>query len=31
VTSDSLAHIMDMALASDFPDLSLLDSGSAGL
>ena len=31
VTFDSLARTMDMALASGFPDLSLLDSGSAGL
>ena len=31
VNFDSLARTMDMALASGFPDLSLLDSGSAGL
>jgi biopolymer transport protein ExbD len=31
VTFDSLARTMDMALASGFPDLALLDSGSAGL
>jgi hypothetical protein len=31
VTFDSLARTMDMAPASGFPDLSLLDSGSAGL
>ena len=31
VTFDSLARTLDMALASGFPDLSLLDSGSTGL